>query len=86
MGVTHEIQVIGNPRNAKKQKVLVGNLGFYSSALKIGILFSPVVKEIEFYCSGIHIYIYIYLKGYALCRRPRLASRGRHLGALVSPF
>ena len=27
-----------------------------------------------------------YLKGYALCRRPLLASRDRHLGALVPPF
>ena len=27
-----------------------------------------------------------YLKGYALCRQPLLASRGCHLGALVRPF
>ena len=27
-GVKHEIQIFGNPRNTKKQKVLVGNLDF----------------------------------------------------------
>ena len=29
---------------------------------------------------------FFYLKGYALCRRPLLASRDCHLGALVPPF
>ena len=33
-----KIQIIGNPRNTKQQQVLVGNLDFYTSTVKIETL------------------------------------------------
>ena len=38
MVVKHDIQIIGNPRNTKKQNMLLGKLGFYTSTLNIEIL------------------------------------------------
>ena len=57
MGVTHEIQIIGNPRSTKKQKVLVGILGFYTSILEIEILLA-VVNKSNFIIPGSDKYYY----------------------------
>ena len=38
MGIKHETHIIGNRRNTEKQKVSIGNVGFYTSALAIEIL------------------------------------------------
>ena len=36
-----KIHIIGNPKKTKKQQVSVGNLGFYTSTLKIEIRLAP---------------------------------------------
>ena len=61
-GVKHEIQIIGSPRNTKKQKVSVGNLGFYTSTLEIEIVLAPRGQNnSNFIIPGSNIY-YDWLK------------------------